>query len=52
MAGRWTAGDQSASPDVSLQDGLQAVLIGLAAEQSAKTGMAISLLEGVYALVR
>jgi myo-inositol 2-dehydrogenase/D-chiro-inositol 1-dehydrogenase len=31
------------TPEVSLEDGLKAVRIGLAAEKSAKTGMAISL---------
>ncbi len=50
MACRFKAGDASAKPEVSLQDGLKAVLIGLAAEQSAKTGVAISLLDGAYKL--
>ena len=31
------------APEVSLEDGMKAVRIGLAAEQSAKTGAAISL---------
>jgi myo-inositol 2-dehydrogenase/D-chiro-inositol 1-dehydrogenase len=31
------------TPEVSLEDGLKAVRIGLAAEKSAKTGEAISL---------
>lgn len=34
---------EGGAPDVSLEDGMKAVRIGLAAEQSAKTGMAISL---------
>ncbi len=51
MVCRWKAGDSSAKPEVSLQDGLKAVLIGLAAEQSAKTGVAISLDTGAYSLV-
>jgi myo-inositol 2-dehydrogenase / D-chiro-inositol 1-dehydrogenase len=50
MACRFQAGDISAVPEVSLQDGLKAVLMGLAAEQSAKTGMAISLQDGDYKL--
>jgi myo-inositol 2-dehydrogenase/D-chiro-inositol 1-dehydrogenase len=50
MACRWTAGNKAALPEVSLQDGLKAVLIGLAAEQSAKTGAAISLIDGAYSL--
>jgi myo-inositol 2-dehydrogenase/D-chiro-inositol 1-dehydrogenase len=33
----------SGTPEVSLEDGLKAVRIGLAAEKSAKTGEAISL---------
>ncbi len=36
--------------EVSLQDGLAAVMMGLAAQESARTGQAISLLEGDYAL--
>ena len=35
---------------VGLQDGLKAVVIGLAAEHSAKTGVAIDLTSGAYAL--
>ncbi len=50
MAKAFKAGDKNAKPEVSLQDGLKAVLIGLAAEESAKTGAAISLVDGVYAL--
>lgn len=50
MAKAFTAGDKSVTPEVSLRDGLKAVLIGLAAEQSAKTGTAISLIDGAYAL--
>lgn len=51
MVVQWKAGDTSVHPEVSLQDGLKAVLIGLAAEESAKTGVAISLLQGAYTLV-
>ena len=36
--------------EVSLSDGLKAVLIGLAAEHSAKTGEAVDLTQGPYAL--
>jgi myo-inositol 2-dehydrogenase / D-chiro-inositol 1-dehydrogenase len=36
--------------EVGLQDGLKAVLMGLAAQASARTGQAISLVEGDYAL--
>jgi myo-inositol 2-dehydrogenase / D-chiro-inositol 1-dehydrogenase len=50
MACRIKAGDESAKPEVSLADGLKAVLIGLAAEHSAKTGAAISLSSGEYKL--
>lgn len=50
MVCRWQAGEKSAAPEVSLQDGLKAVLIGLAAEQSAKTGESISLIQGAYRL--
>jgi hypothetical protein len=52
MACRFKAGDTTATPEVSLQDGLKAVLIGLAAEESAKTGVAISLVDGAYSLKR
>ncbi len=52
MVCRLKAGDSAAMPEVSLQDGLKAVLIGLAAEESAKTGTAISLLNGAYTLLR
>ncbi len=51
MACRFKAGDTTATPEVSLQDGLKAVLIGLAAEESAKKGIAISLTDGAYRLV-
>jgi len=34
--------------EVSLEDGAQAVLLGLAAQESIKTGQAISLVEGPY----
>jgi myo-inositol 2-dehydrogenase/D-chiro-inositol 1-dehydrogenase len=50
MAKTYAAGDQNAKPEVSLADGLKAVIIGLAAEQSAKTGIVISLTEGSYKL--
>lgn len=50
MAKAFKAGDKNAKPEVSLADGLKAVLIGLAAEESAKTGVAISLESGVYKL--
>jgi len=50
MARSFKEGDKNAKPEVSLQDGLKAVLIGLAAEQSAKTGVAISLVNGAYKL--
>jgi hypothetical protein len=36
--------------EVSLLDGLKAVLMGLAAEESAKTGRAIDLTQGPYQL--
>ncbi len=36
--------------EVTLNDGLAAVMMGLAAQESARTGQAISLLEGDYAL--
>lgn len=36
--------------EVSLHDGLAAVMMGLAAQESARTGQAISLREGDYAL--
>ena len=36
--------------EVGLHDGLAAVLVGLAAQESARTGRAISLLDGDYAL--
>ena len=36
--------------EVTLKDGLAAVVIGLAAQESARTGQAISLTEGDYAL--
>jgi len=36
--------------EVGLRDGLAAVLMGLAAQESARTGQAISLVEGDYAL--
>jgi myo-inositol 2-dehydrogenase / D-chiro-inositol 1-dehydrogenase len=39
-----------ADVEVSLTDGLKAVLIGLAAEESCKTGQAIDLRHGAYAL--
>jgi myo-inositol 2-dehydrogenase / D-chiro-inositol 1-dehydrogenase len=51
MVCRLKAGDTTAKPEVSLLDGLKAVLIGLAAEESAKTGVAISLVDGAYTLV-
>ncbi len=50
MAKAFKAGDKNAKPEVSLADGLKAVLIGLAAEASAKTGQAISLVDGAYKL--
>ena len=36
--------------EVSLQDGLAAVVMGLAAQESARTGQAIDLTQGDYAL--
>jgi myo-inositol 2-dehydrogenase / D-chiro-inositol 1-dehydrogenase len=36
--------------EVALRDGLAAVMMGLAAQESARTGQAISLIEGDYAL--
>jgi hypothetical protein len=36
--------------EVSLQDGLAAVVMGLAAQESARTGQAIDLTQGAYAL--
>ena len=36
--------------EVNLEDGLAAVLMGLAAQESARTGQAISLVEGEYSL--
>lgn len=50
MAKDFKLGRTNTSPEVSLQDGLKAVVIGLAAEQSAKTGVAISLVDGNYRL--
>lgn len=50
MAVRFKAGDASAMPEVTLADGLKAVLIGLAAEESTKTGVAISLAAGAFKL--
>lgn len=50
MAKAFKAGNKNVKPEVSLQDGLKAVLIGLAAEESAKTGAAISLVDGAYKL--
>jgi myo-inositol 2-dehydrogenase / D-chiro-inositol 1-dehydrogenase len=50
MALALKSGDTNAKPEVSLADGLKAVLIGLAAEESAKTGVAISLVEGRFTL--
>ncbi len=50
MARAVKAGDKNAKPEVSLADGLKAVLIGLAAEESAKSGQAISLVDGAYKL--
>jgi myo-inositol 2-dehydrogenase / D-chiro-inositol 1-dehydrogenase len=44
------SGAASPQAEVSLTDGLKAVVIGLAAEKSAQTGMAISLTEGDYKL--
>jgi predicted dehydrogenase len=38
--------------EVSLADGLAAVLMGLAAQESARTGQAVSLTEGAFALGR
>jgi hypothetical protein len=36
--------------EVALRDGLAAVMIGLAAQESARTGQAISLVEGDFSL--
>jgi hypothetical protein len=36
--------------EVGLQDGLTAVLMGLAAQESARTGQAVDLTQGAYAL--
>jgi myo-inositol 2-dehydrogenase / D-chiro-inositol 1-dehydrogenase len=47
---RFKTGDTRATADVSLSDGLKAVVIGLAAELSAKTGVAVSLVDGAYAI--
>jgi myo-inositol 2-dehydrogenase / D-chiro-inositol 1-dehydrogenase len=47
---RQGSAQQSLPVEVNLSDGLKAVVIGLAAEHSAQTGTAISLLEGPYAL--
>jgi myo-inositol 2-dehydrogenase / D-chiro-inositol 1-dehydrogenase len=47
---QFKAGNATALPEVTLTDGLKAVVIGLAAEQSAKTGAAISLADGDYRL--
>lgn len=41
---------QQGAVEVSLTDGLKAVVIGLAAEHSAKTGLAIDLTQGPYSL--
>lgn len=43
-------GIQNIATEVSLNDGLKAVVIGLAAELSAQTGRAMDLTEGPYAL--
>jgi myo-inositol 2-dehydrogenase / D-chiro-inositol 1-dehydrogenase len=48
LARRFKSGDTGLQPEVSLADGLKAVVIGLAAELSAKTGAAISLTDGAY----
>lgn len=50
MVCRLKAGEACTEPEVSLVDGLKAVLIGLAAEESARTGAAISLVEGAFRL--
>jgi myo-inositol 2-dehydrogenase / D-chiro-inositol 1-dehydrogenase len=47
---QFKAGNTKAIPEVTLTDGLKAVVIGLAAEQSAKTGEAISMVNGDYRL--
>jgi predicted dehydrogenase len=39
------------SVEVTLRDGLKAVMLGLAAEKSCKTGLAIDLQKGPYALI-
>jgi myo-inositol 2-dehydrogenase / D-chiro-inositol 1-dehydrogenase len=44
------AGNTHATADVTISDGLKAVVIGLAAELSAKTGSPISLVDGAYTL--
>jgi myo-inositol 2-dehydrogenase / D-chiro-inositol 1-dehydrogenase len=45
-----TAASHQTRPEVSLSDGIKAVLIGLAAEESTRTGQAIDLTQGAYAL--
>ena len=41
---------QQIKPEVTLTDGIQAVLIGLAAQHAIQTGQSVSLVEGDYAL--
>jgi myo-inositol 2-dehydrogenase / D-chiro-inositol 1-dehydrogenase len=48
MVQRHKLGDTQAIAEVTLSHGLTAVVIGLAAEASAKTGAAISLTQGAY----
>jgi myo-inositol 2-dehydrogenase / D-chiro-inositol 1-dehydrogenase len=48
--GFFNAVSKGTKVQVSLEDGLKAVLIGLAAEQSVKSGQAVDLTRGAYAL--
>jgi myo-inositol 2-dehydrogenase / D-chiro-inositol 1-dehydrogenase len=50
LVGQFKKGHAQLTSEVSLADGLKAVLIGLAAEHSIKTGMAIDLTDGGYKL--
>jgi myo-inositol 2-dehydrogenase / D-chiro-inositol 1-dehydrogenase len=50
LVGQFKKGHTQLTSEVSLADGLKAVLIGLAAEHSIKTGMAVDLTDGGYKL--
>jgi myo-inositol 2-dehydrogenase / D-chiro-inositol 1-dehydrogenase len=48
LARRFKSGETNVKAEVTLADGLKAVVIGLAAELSAQTGASVSLIEGAY----